>query len=399
MLSKKKRIPIPNKTKALLQQEINSSCPFCSSTDVDHFEFHHIDEDPSNNDFSNLLMLCPTCHSKITKGDITKEAVLLKKQSLKKRNTEGDFHQMFSFKEAFQNELKKLIDQDGSVYYKEIKEHWNSYSLIDGCPFLDELLNKSLSKSIEFGLLPLISDIVSKHLYYDKDAKYLYNQPHIYMHNSEDEGYDLPAYYHIHLVGILYATAIRNKIDVHTVARNYRNMQTIYSTMIAGMIDNLSLDGVDNTKEYPTNYHWLIREIFHNLNNWLCRFNEKENFVRTSSYIDFIPFNFSLCLSELYKGEQRKKIDKQFVVNQCYYNVLSEYFWPPLNNLLRIKIEEKIITEIPNYLIKPILDFSLDEGFAVNYEDFCEGDFRIINNSEREILNRLRNFLISNNKI
>lgn len=71
----KSRLTISSKIKALLQQEINSICPICDDTNVDHFEIHHIDEVPSNNDFSNLLMLCPICHSKITKKDITFEQV------------------------------------------------------------------------------------------------------------------------------------------------------------------------------------------------------------------------------------------------------------------------------------------------------------------------------------
>lgn len=74
-VNKKNRKSIPSKTKALLQKEIKSSCPFCNNEDVDHFQIHHIDEDPQNNDIMNLIMLCPTCHSKITKSDITEGEV------------------------------------------------------------------------------------------------------------------------------------------------------------------------------------------------------------------------------------------------------------------------------------------------------------------------------------
>ena len=79
----KTRKTIPTKTRALLQQEINSQCPVCESRDVDHFEVHHIDESPENNTFDNLLMLCPICHSKVTKGDITKNQVIGIKDVLK----------------------------------------------------------------------------------------------------------------------------------------------------------------------------------------------------------------------------------------------------------------------------------------------------------------------------
>ncbi len=84
------RKSIPQKTKMLLQKEVGSSCPFCASDDVDHFQFHHIDENPENNEISNLLMLCPTCHSKITKGDISHSEVEQKKQQLTKAQQTGN---------------------------------------------------------------------------------------------------------------------------------------------------------------------------------------------------------------------------------------------------------------------------------------------------------------------
>ncbi len=85
-----KRKSIPQKTKMLLQKETQSLCPFCESTDVAHFQFHHIDEDPQNNDAYNLLMLCPTCHSKITKGDISRQEVENKKKELALTTQEKD---------------------------------------------------------------------------------------------------------------------------------------------------------------------------------------------------------------------------------------------------------------------------------------------------------------------
>jgi hypothetical protein len=75
----KHRPSIPAKIKMRLQKEVNSQCPFCQNQDVEHFEIHHLDENPANNDISNLLLLCPICHSKITKRDIDpKEAVKIK---------------------------------------------------------------------------------------------------------------------------------------------------------------------------------------------------------------------------------------------------------------------------------------------------------------------------------
>lgn len=92
-MNKKTRIRIPQETKvrAILQQEINSKCPNCENTEVGHFEIHHIDEVPSNNKIENLILLCPICHSKITKKDILLEEVKRWKNNLINRNSDIQF--------------------------------------------------------------------------------------------------------------------------------------------------------------------------------------------------------------------------------------------------------------------------------------------------------------------
>lgn len=76
------RKKVPEKLRAVLQQEIGSTCPFCSNIEVGHFQVHHIDENPDNNSDENLLMLCSICHSKITKGDISSNEVKGVKRTL-----------------------------------------------------------------------------------------------------------------------------------------------------------------------------------------------------------------------------------------------------------------------------------------------------------------------------
>lgn len=90
---KKLRTPIPqlNKVRANLQQKINSQCPFCNNTDVGHFEIHHIDENPNNHKIENLILLCPTCHSKITKKDILIDEVLKVKKNRSNDNSSIQF--------------------------------------------------------------------------------------------------------------------------------------------------------------------------------------------------------------------------------------------------------------------------------------------------------------------
>jgi TonB family protein len=87
-----KRKSIPRKIQVRLFMEVNLQCPFCRNKDADHFEIHHIDGNTEDNIFQNLLMVCPTCHSKITKGDYTQQEVISMKQLLSiQKNEEYPF--------------------------------------------------------------------------------------------------------------------------------------------------------------------------------------------------------------------------------------------------------------------------------------------------------------------
>jgi hypothetical protein len=69
------------KQKQLLQ-EADSQCPFCQDRDVSTFEFHHINGNPSNDDLSNLIVACSSCHTRITKGILSEADVVTKKREL-----------------------------------------------------------------------------------------------------------------------------------------------------------------------------------------------------------------------------------------------------------------------------------------------------------------------------
>ena len=76
----KKRIRLPKALEKRIFQEAGSKCVFCPESDVVILEVHHIDGNPANNAFENLLLVCPTCHAKV--GGMSLESVRLKKRQL-----------------------------------------------------------------------------------------------------------------------------------------------------------------------------------------------------------------------------------------------------------------------------------------------------------------------------
>lgn len=63
-MSPKKRVPIPPKTEGQVMFASNRQCCVDQNKGV---HIHHIDNDPSNNDFNNLALLCYECHDEATK--------------------------------------------------------------------------------------------------------------------------------------------------------------------------------------------------------------------------------------------------------------------------------------------------------------------------------------------
>ena len=119
----KKRTPHKPATLKTLQSEIGSVCPFCQSKDVEQFEVHHIDENPENNEFLNLIMLCPTCHSKITKGNISKDEVVKTKRKISgetKPKLPKSVEDLLNTGRDLRNESK--FDEAGAKYVEALEE-------------------------------------------------------------------------------------------------------------------------------------------------------------------------------------------------------------------------------------------------------------------------------------
>lgn len=62
-----RRTPTINNYRTLALANYEHKCAVCGwDEDVDILEVHHIDEDREHNELSNLMILCPICHRKIT---------------------------------------------------------------------------------------------------------------------------------------------------------------------------------------------------------------------------------------------------------------------------------------------------------------------------------------------
>ena len=77
------RARLPSLTQKQLFQEAASRCVFCRERDVSALQIHHIDSNRANDAFENLIVVCATCHAKITAGGIPESEVRQRKRQLK----------------------------------------------------------------------------------------------------------------------------------------------------------------------------------------------------------------------------------------------------------------------------------------------------------------------------
>ena len=78
----KRKLSIPSRTKKLIFQEAGSQCAFCDEHDVSALEIHHIIPiEKGGTDYpENLILVCSTCHSKISQYIISPADVDTKKR-------------------------------------------------------------------------------------------------------------------------------------------------------------------------------------------------------------------------------------------------------------------------------------------------------------------------------
>ncbi|MFX0210493.1 MAG: HNH endonuclease [Candidatus Hodarchaeota archaeon] len=122
-MAKKSRVAIPKNTKRNLFLYCRHECCLCDKKVSGAYEsnIHHINNDPNDNRFENLILLCPNCHSLATRGDFDenhlktiRDAKICKlgiKEFLEKSvKPEIEFETIFKLK--LEN-LYKLLDEEG----------------------------------------------------------------------------------------------------------------------------------------------------------------------------------------------------------------------------------------------------------------------------------------------
>jgi 5-methylcytosine-specific restriction endonuclease McrA len=84
----RRRPRLPTRVEKEVYQQAGSHCSFCSEHAVAALQVHHIDGNTCNNAVDNLLVLCASCHAKVTAGVIPLERVVARKQQLQAELTE-----------------------------------------------------------------------------------------------------------------------------------------------------------------------------------------------------------------------------------------------------------------------------------------------------------------------
>lgn len=292
----------------------------------------------------------------------------------------------FENKEDFRTIFKLFLQNTKSDYYNEIKLHSDTYSLRSDAPFLNKIIKDRMKECLENGILDILADHIQEQLHGESSTDSVYNRVHSYTRVREDEGFNMPAYYHIRFYGLMYSYAIQSR------SKDNPRMLTYYSTITDTVVSNLRMPfEFEPDSEYPTNYHWLLCEICGIINNWADSFG-KEYYDNKSDYDSHIPFMFHWVMKSLYAGFANGKISPKFLYSRIYYGILSTYFHPMVEDEFKTQIEEEIIGQIPATYIAAIFDFALDEKFAISYAQLMKGEYGHIEH-EIKIQKRLKEFL------
>lgn len=78
----KNRRTIPKSIEKRAFQQAGARCSFCEETEVVTLQIHHIDGNPENNVLENLLVVCASCHQRVTNGLISESEVRARKREL-----------------------------------------------------------------------------------------------------------------------------------------------------------------------------------------------------------------------------------------------------------------------------------------------------------------------------
>lgn len=284
----------------------------------------------------------------------------------------------------FKSLILPIVMNTQSVYFIEVKNNDGFNIISQHSPFLQGIAVKYLEQSLHLGLRPIISDSAKLLMRNERGkSNSLYLQEHLYGHMDGEEGYDLPIYYHIRFIALLYSNAIINKVNTHP------HMHTIYGGIVGEMIKNLNEENQYPDSEFPTNYHWLINSIFGEISNWLDIFGTEHSrtnggfeveegyfyYQDDSTYIDFIPSCFNFTALELYKGFEEDKITSEFIADIFHYHIFGYYFRYDAKPDILSSIEQNVIKNIPNQFIGEILDKTLDEHFASSFNQFIARRF------------------------
>lgn len=138
------RVPIPKETKNTIFTEVHHRCCICQ----EHrraSNIHHIDENPSNNNYDNLVALCSECHADVhtkstMRSNITMDQIRYYKETWKRKCNDLENSMRFKtdivsqfyyinvhrLESLFKNVTGKSMISNAPYRFKESPEYYNT---------------------------------------------------------------------------------------------------------------------------------------------------------------------------------------------------------------------------------------------------------------------------------
>ncbi len=293
--------------------------------------------------------------------------------------------------------LLTVMKSEESIYHTELKAHCNSSSLVEGYPFLNELIGPNVGKYLKLDLLSVIQEVMILDAQSNANHDSLYLKTYLDPTHRISKGFHLPFYNHLKLVELLYSSLIEQAIEVDEIGNNRSHKMSLLSEPLQILASYLPKVNKPDLGEYDSEGHWLFAQALGLHKTWLNLYSghlkeSKPKNIPTST-IRFAVYSNVNCISLLYKASSQQRIQNEHFLSWICHNLWRPYFDSSEDSEIKSLFEENLTWLSGRHNLFEGVNYSLNLCFAINLQKLKKENYTTVK-TDLEKLNRVKRFLL-----